>query len=252
MTRHDNRLTRRDNPSSSALAAGEGGHREVRGMLGALEGLGYDLDRLLSAAGLRRRDVEDPEAYLPPAACQSVFSRAEQERRIPNLPLQLALRTPIGSNPLLDYLIVSSDSVGEGLERLARYLRLVNPGVRMAVRDDEDPVRVLVEAGSRFEVELSVSLSVIRFRQEVEGFAAAYASFDGEPDDVHELARVLGCPVRTGASWNGWALAPAMMGRPLRRRDPVLGRWLDRQAEGILARLPRTGDVADEVRRVLS
>ena len=37
--------------------------REVRGMLHALEELGYDLDALLASAGLQRRDVEDPEGF---------------------------------------------------------------------------------------------------------------------------------------------------------------------------------------------
>ena len=46
---------------------------------------------------------------------------------MPNLALHLAMHTPIGANPLLDYLIVSADTVGHGLERLVRYLRLVNP-----------------------------------------------------------------------------------------------------------------------------
>ena len=39
---------------------------------------------------------------------------------------------------------------------------------------------------------------------------------------------------------------------PLRRRDPVLRGWLERQAAAILARLPASGDACDEVRAVLS
>jgi len=41
-----------------------------------------------------------------------VFDHAHRERRVCNLALQLAQRTPVGANPPLDYLIVSSDSVG--------------------------------------------------------------------------------------------------------------------------------------------
>ncbi len=222
-------------------------------MLAALQDLGFDLDRLLAAAGLRRSDVADPDAYLSPAACATVFARAQEERRIQNLALHLAARTPIGANPLLDYLIVCSDSVGQGIERLSRYLRLVNSGVRIGVHDEGDPVRVVVEARSPFETELSVSLSVLRFRQEAEPpFAAAYASFGHEPDDADEYARRLGCPVRTRAPWSGWALSKAALGRPLRRRDPALRKWLDRQAAGLLARLPATGTVQDDVTRALS
>jgi Arabinose-binding domain of AraC transcription regulator, N-term len=63
-----------------------------------------------------------------------------------NLALQLAAGTPVGTTPLLDYLIVSSDSVGQGLDRLIRYLRLVNPGLRLAIEDRREPVRVVIPA----------------------------------------------------------------------------------------------------------
>ena len=53
--------------------------REVRGMLHGLEQLGYDLDALLASAGLQRRDVEDPDAFLSPKACATVFENAHRD-----------------------------------------------------------------------------------------------------------------------------------------------------------------------------
>ena len=223
-------------------------------MLRTLEHLGYDLDALLAGADLRRADVEDPDAYISPRACAAVFTRACHERRVPNLALQLAIHTPIGANPLLDYLILSAETVGHGLERLAKYLRLVNPGIRLSLSDTANPVRVVVErAPGPFEAELTVSLSVLRFATETDGrMSASYVSFRHEPDDAAEYARVLKCPVRTQASWSGWALAPDTLRVPLRRRDAMLGRWLERQAAALASRQPADGDVRDEVRRVLS
>lgn len=90
-------------------------------------------------------------------------------------------------------------------------------------------------------------------REETDGrFHAAYASFCHEPDDVAEIERVLGCPVHTGASWNGWALSREMCQLPLRRRDPALGRLLQRPADEPIARLPPTTGVALDVRRALA
>jgi hypothetical protein len=77
-------------------------------MLGVLEQLGYDLDGPLTSAGLLRSDLEDSDAYVSPSVCALVFARVRQQRRVPNLALHLALRTPIGTNPLLDYLIFAS------------------------------------------------------------------------------------------------------------------------------------------------
>jgi AraC-like DNA-binding protein len=223
-------------------------------MLRCLERLGYDLDGLLASAGLTRSDVENPDAYLSPQACGAVLCRANAERRVRNLALQLAAGTPIGTTPLLDYLIVSSDSVGQGLDRLVRYLRLVNPNLRLAIEDHREPVRVVItRSAGPFDSELTVSLCVIRFNRETDGqMKAAYASFTHEPDDVADFARGLQCPVHTRASWNGWALSRAAMAVPLRRRDPALRRWLERQAEQLISRQASNGDVRDEVRRVLA
>ena len=163
-------------------------------MLRVLEQLGYDLDALLSTAGLRREDVEDPGRAISPSACAAVFAAALRERRLPNLPLQLAVHTPVGTTPLLDYLIVSSNSVGQGLERLAGYLRLVNPGIRLVIHEGSDPVRVVVErARGAFETELTVALSILRFRRETdEQLHAVYASFTHEPGDVASTPRCWG------------------------------------------------------------
>src|SRR5262245_32695443 len=248
MTARDNRVTQRANPRRLTPRTGDRHDlREVRGMLRTLEELGYDLDALLSATGLKRADVENPDTYLSPRACAALFARACHERRVANLALQLAIRTPIGANPLLDYLIVSADTVGHGLERLVRYLRLVNPGVRVSLSETTNPVRVVVErTPGPFEAELTVSLSVVRFANETDGrMHAAYVSFRHEPDDAAEYARLLKCPVRTRASWNGWALAREAMRVPLRRRDAALGRWLERQAAAVYARQPVAGDVRD-------
>lgn len=254
MTSHDDRVTRRATRRSVPPAGEPHDTREVRGMLRVLSQLGYDLDALLAAAGLRREDVENPDSVIAPTACAAVFAAAHEERRVPNLALQLAVRTPVGATPLLDYLIVSSDSVGEGLQRLTRYLRLVNPGIHLAIDEGSDPVRVVVEhAVGGFEAELTVALMVVRFKRETDDkLRAAHVSFGHEPDEVTEYAEVFGCPVRVRASWNGWALPASAMALPLKRRDPSLRRWLERQAADMLARLPADGDVRDEVRRVLS
>ena len=148
-------------------------------MLRTIQQLGYDFDALLAAAGLRREDVENPDAYISPRACAALFELANQERRIPNLALQRAIHTPIGANPLLDYLIVSADTVGHGLERLVRYLRLVNRSIRVVFSDRSNPARVVLERSpGPFESELTVSLSVIRFAKETDGqMKVAYVSF---------------------------------------------------------------------------
>jgi AraC-like DNA-binding protein len=155
---------------------------------------------------------------------------------------------------LIDYLIATSQSVGEGLTRLGRYLRLAEARSVPDPHEEEDPIRVLLEGSDTpFSAEFSVTLNLLHFREETENrFRAIYASFCHEPDDVAEMERVLGCPVHTGASWNGWALAREAWQLPLRRRDSVLSSLLQGQAEEAIARLPAMANVALDVRRTLA
>lgn len=183
-----------------------------------------------------------------------MFCRALEERPMKNAGMRLASVTPIGAFLLIDYLIVTSQNVGEGHARLARYLRLAEARSVPYLREDEDPIRVSLEGcDTSLSAEFSVTLNLLHFREETEDrFRAAYASFRHTPDNVAEMERVLGCPVHAEASWNGWALSRETWQLPLRRRDPVLGGLLQRQADEAIGRLPPVDGVALDVRRALA
>lgn len=244
-------MTSRDNPVT-ARATGHSA-KVLRGMFGGLARLGIDIDDLIAPTGVTRADLENPDAIIPASACAAVFARV-RALPIKNLALKLAVGTPIGASPLLDYLIASAGSVREGLERLSRYLVLVNPAVRVRLESTGDPVRVTVESpGDTFAAEFTVAMTILRLRDETDGkLQALHASFTHEPDDVNELARVLGCAVQGRASWTGVTISREAARLPLRRRDPRLGAWLERQAAATLARQPSGSGVAFEVRRVLA
>lgn len=255
MTTRADRLAKRANPpdqAGSELSSDPAS--TVRVFVDALERLDYRMDALLAVAGIVRADLDDPDARIPCTVWVPMLRRALEERPMKNAGMRLAAVTPIGAFPLIDYLIVTSRNVGEGLERLARYLRIAEAPSIPAVQEGEDPVRVLFEGrDTPMSAEFSVTLNVLHFREETEDrFGAAYASFTHTPDDVAELERVLGCPVHTGRSWNGWAMSRETWQLPLRRRDPVLGGLLQRQANEAIGRLPPMDGVALDVRRALA
>jgi AraC-like DNA-binding protein len=224
----------------------------ARVFVDALERLNYRVEVLLDDAGIRRADLDDPDARIPGGAWGAMFRRALELRPMKNPGMRLAMVTPLGAFPLIDYLIATSQSVGEGLMRLVRYLRLAEAPAPY-IRGDEDPIRVLLEGCDTLSAEFTVTLNLLHFRQECDDrFRASYASFCHKPDDVAEMEQVLGCPVHAEASWNGWALSGEMYQLPLRRRDPILARLLQRQADEAIARLPTMGGVALDVREALA
>jgi len=223
-------------------------------MFGALERLGYDVDALLAPFGFARTDLDDPDGRLPARVCAEIFAAIQREGRVKNLALCIAVETPVGAFPLLDYLVCSSESVGQGFKQLARYLVLVNPAVRLVFREDEEPIRVLVEGViDPFTVELTVSLSLLRLSGECgDRLQLARICFRHEPEDAGGYHSVFRCAVEPQSSWSGFALTREAWHMPLRRRDPLLRSWLERKAEQILADQVTREGVAMEVRRLLA
>ena len=162
----------------------------------------------------------------------------------------------MGAFPLFDYLIVTSDSVGDGFKQLARQFRLIGAPFVIEIHDDENPIRVIYLAKGPIlarSVEYGVTLDVRHFRAETETRATlAYVSYTHEPDDASEIERLLGCPVRSGASWAGLALPRAAWQLPLRRRDPVLRGVLEGHADAMARRLPDVDGLALDGRRLLA
>ena len=142
--------------------------RDLRIFLDALKRLGYNLASLTLSAGLKRFDLEDPDLRIPCEAFGALFGRAMQERPMKNLGVRMAAETTIGAFPLLDYLVVTSNTVGEGVKQLAHYFRLVGTPIHFDVREDEEPIRVIARAGNdtSLAIEFTVSLTVFNLRKE--------------------------------------------------------------------------------------
>jgi AraC-like DNA-binding protein len=253
MTRDANRMT----PDATPAARGAIpllSSNTVRSLLDALGRLGHDVASLMSAANLTSAELADPDGLVPATAYRTILESALRERPRKNLALRVAEVTPIGALPLLDYLVLSSDTAGEGLRRLARYHRLIGSTTPLVLREDEDPIRVVVDCrGFPFVVEFSVALTLIHLRGESDGRARAqWVSFEHRPDDAREMAEALGCPVREAQSWSGFTLSAETWATPMRRRDPLLLSVLERHADAVVARLPASEGATDRVRHALA
>jgi AraC-like DNA-binding protein len=141
-----------------------------------------------------------------------------------------------------------------GVEQLSRYMRLVGNPTEISARQHRGEIRVeITKAPSPFSVEYTISLMVLHFGSETEGgFAAAYVSFRHAPDDERAFAAALRCEVKRHASWDGLVVTPVVWRRPLRRRDSVLRRFLETQADRILTRLGARRGLANEVQHALA
>src|SRR6266508_2533934 len=256
MTAHADLLTERAKGRGTRTAPESSIPAQVlRVYMEAMQRLGYEVDAPCAQAGITRSGLErDPDAKIPCAIWLPIFQRAMQPRPLKNFLFKAAAAIPIGSFPLLDYLMVTSDSVGAAVRQLKRYLALVdNPHV-IAIEDADDPVRVVfVSRDGRPTDEFGIALTLLRLREEAgEAFRASYISFQHMPEDTVEIEGIFGCPVHGCAPWNGFALSRSTWNLPLRRRDPILAKLLQQQADEAIARLPRMEDGLYDVRRALA
>src|SRR5262249_1723262 len=158
--------------------------------LDAFESLGCDRDAVLRAAGLAEGDFDDPDAVLTDAACSAFVCEALRQRAIPNFGLRVAEQIPMGAYPLLDYLVLTSDSVGEGFRRLWKYLHLVGSRSELDIQDAGDPVVVGLAPTNPFNAEFTLSLAVLHFRRETNGcFGAARMCLRHRPDDPADFEK---------------------------------------------------------------
>jgi AraC-like DNA-binding protein len=229
---------------------------QFRAWVDAFERLGYDVRTLLTDVGLERASLADPDLLIPCDVVGAFFARSQQVRPLKNLWTKLGAETPLGAIPLLDYLIITSDTVGEGLEQEARYFRLVGAPFVLDIQRDEDPVRLVYRINSPMlsrSIEYSALLNLQGLRGETDNRVRfAYVSFMHEPDDVSEIERLLGCDVRVNASWAGIAIPRESWQLPLKRRDPILRRLLERHADATGPSEPTSDTLTLDVRRALT
>jgi AraC-like DNA-binding protein len=251
MTRDVNPLTPHATAPAAASATIASG--SIRPMHAALVRLGYDGGRLLSAMGVTADQLADPDAQLPCTCFGELLACAQRESPRPNLALDIATVTPIGAYPLIDYLVLSSGTVGEGLRRLERYFDLLATGTSMRIEEAEDLVHVQWAGTSVFASEFSVALGLLHLRRESEGRArAAVVHFVHRPADLEAFQKAIGCPIVAGSTWSGFSMTHETWAMPMRRGDPVLIGVLERHADDMLARQPVEQDLVARVRRAVA
>jgi len=229
---------------------------QFRAFVEGFRHLGYDVDRHLVEVGCPMSEFENPDGQISCEICGAFFARTQQVRPIKNLWAHMGAATPIGVFKLLDYLVMTTDTVGEALAQLSRYFKISGAPCTVEIKADEDPVRMVLAINGtalKESAEYGVALNIFRLRSETDGRVAIdHVSFVHQPDDVRDLEQLFGCEVRVNGSWAGVALPREAMNIPLRRRDPILREMLEQQAAPVASGLPEIDGGALDVRRAIS
>jgi hypothetical protein len=210
-------------PASAAGSSHEPppvGAATVSAFVRGFAALGFDVDALLASARVDPDVLRDPDSSIACSQFGAVIGAAYAERRMPNLALHLAAVIPIGAFPLLDYLILTCSTVGEGLQQLVRYMRVEQNPAQVGLRLDESPARMTVDApGNTFSVEFTTALARVSPARGNGGPLFSSRCLTAQSDDVGSSGGSE-APVTAGSTWNGLLISETTWtaAAPTRRR----------------------------------
>jgi AraC-like DNA-binding protein len=218
---------------------------------GALTRLAYarakaaeiDLDPILKATNLTRRQIEDPDERLMVRDQISFLNRVAAVLNDDLLGFHLALAPDLREIGWLYYVSASSGTVGEGLQQGARYTSIANEGVSLRYIQDKEIVQRIQYVG----------VSRHRDRQQIESFATLLVRMCRQltglqllPSRVQfmhrrevvapELVTFFGRNLEFGAATDEIVFPITLMSTPVVSADPYLHKLLISHCEEALSR----------------
>lgn len=222
---------------------------------------GVEPAQLFAAVGLEPDALRliGPDARVPLAIGMRMWHEAVRLTGNEHFGLQLAERLKVSDFAGIGYAVRSSPTVGEGYERVARYLRLMHDDVVLTIEHSGATVRVKSalrsgEPAPAAGTECLMAMLVLIGRYGVGAqFVARETLFCHEaPSRTAEHQRIFGGRVRFGQPRNELVFDSALLSLPQLQAEPGLCALLDRHLQDLIDRLPAGNDAPSFLERVRS
>jgi AraC-like DNA-binding protein len=221
---------------------------------------GHNGDHILQLTGIRGRDLKDPDVRVPEMASREAWRLAMAMTGDEAIGLHVAQWLPRGALDLVEYAFRTSATLGDGLDRLARYGRLINdrlavhalrsgPGVRFLIGvDDARPLHP-----QRAEFSIALALRLARDATGTHVIPVEVLLAHAAPADSTEHHEFFRSPIHFSSSVNGMVFSDADGERAFQAADAALGAVIRRRLDKALDKLDRPADASTSarVRRLL-
>lgn len=234
--------------------------RSARKVLELAEERGADAAAIAHAAGLDRTALDDPEARIPDAVLFRLYELGAEATGDECFGLHIGERVDMRGFDVLGYAVLSSRTLGDALERAARYYAIWTDGTELAIERAGRAARVRyayrgrrgVEVRHECESTLAMVLAAARAATGV-GLVPKRVTFEhAAPSDDTEHRRLFGVRPRFGAEANEVVFDAEMLDLGMVSADAGLCDVLDRHATSLLAERPASAaTTADRVRAAL-
>ena len=210
----------------------------LKAALSGFDALGLNPSELLAPTGLSADQLDDPFASVPNRAFAQIWMAAFAKMGDPTLPTRAGMAVPYSEFGVLDHLVGSADSLGEGLHMLNLFFWLVSVNMSLEfTHDSGDWVWVKnlpAESHSCFSEEWSLAVIYQRFSDYFTNFKIEEVhlpqSIDLDPTLFEGLWAV---PVQMGSEHAGMKLADHVWDMPNRKANPLLKETLLTVAEQV-------------------
>jgi hypothetical protein len=202
----------------------------------------------------------DPNVRVPEAVTEKAWRLAATLTCDEALGIHLAESLPRGALDLIEYALRSSPSLGNGLDRLARYGRLLSDRVAARTHRKEQSLLFLVHDTAatplypaRAEFALAVALKLARDCTGADITPLRVCFAHPAPDNTSEHRRFFDGRVRFAAGSSSMSLSAADAARPMRDADAALAAIIRRRLENALGDQDRShsGAMSTRVRRMV-
>lgn len=202
----------------------------VKGVLDMFASQGLDPARLLQGAGIDAERLNQAQARIGADQVTRLWDLAVAQSGNPSLGLQPELTSRYVNFDVVGHAMLSSASLGAGLQSLARYLALISDAATFSLETSGDNMwLVLGHTGNtlrvprqRQEYGLLALLTLCRWltRREVRPLAAEFAFPD--PDRTEPYRTAFECPLRFGQRATRMLFSNADLGAAIPSRNPSL------------------------------
>lgn len=231
----------------------------VRAALAGLAAIGLDVAAIREAAGIPPEVDTDPDLFVPNESIAMMWLAAGSQYDRPHLGLAAGRAVPFGAYEVIDYLVSSAPSIGEGMVEMARYFALIHTGITFDIRDAGEAVVVDLQMDKPIAslppipIEFTWAVVVTRFREVGNrAFMPAELSLPYTPMDASAFDFVAKRTVmRPDASQ--LTVGRAMWELPHERRDDRLRSVLERHARDLFEALPAAeSSLLGDVKRAIA
>lgn len=224
-----------------------------------LERLGGDMAPVLAAAGIDAGVLSDKEARIPSAQYRLVWRAAAEVTGNPCIGLHVGEVVHPRAVNLFGYLLLSSETLGAGIERIVRYQRILAGKPFVGLRRTKRDVRIAIGTPFRdpesravdAEYRAALVLQMLGWVSETEIRAREVRLAHPPRGPRADYERALHAPVLFRAEKSELVIDPALLARPSRSANMQVAAMLDEQGTRLLEGLGVT-TLAGQVRRVLA